>query len=244
VKWLQVAIALFFAVVAIVVSRSAAAQSSGALPFLVGTTRVVTSWRDLSRLIPEAALDELEKATGKDGLTIFGPRLGEAILLPACEVRLDVVVNRPCHTGRSPTVHGSFVLPEFPQGDDEVRYGDPPKWARSGDVGVTLRDGVPVAVEILVDGGPALRQALLAKYGPQIRTTPVELTTDAGAKWTADELEWRLPDVHVQFTLARYGQAPGEARGTLRVQLDSLRREHEKKAQQRADVSAATVSPR
>ena len=92
----------------------------------------------------------------------------------------------------------------------ELRYGDPPKWARSGDVGATLRDGVPVAVEILVDGGPALRQALVARYGPPLRTTPVAFTTDSGVRWTANELEWLLPDVHVQFSLVRYGQAQGE----------------------------------
>jgi hypothetical protein len=241
VKWLQAAIGLFLAVVAIVVSRSSAAQSSGPLPFLVGTTRVVTSWRDLSKQIPDAALDAIEQVAGKTDVTVFGPRLGEAIRLPTCEVRSDLVINRPCHTGRSPTVHGAFVLPEFPEGDDEIRYGDPPKWARSGDVGVTLRRGVPVAVEILADGGPALRNVLVAKYGAPFRTTPIEFTMDSGAKWTADELEWLLPGLHVQFTLIRYGQRQGEAHGMLRIELDSHRREQEIKAKGRA-ISTETLN--
>jgi len=212
-----------------IASASAVAQASGPVPFLVGTSRLVTS---------------LGKAKGAAGGTLFGPRLGEAIRLPTCEVRSDIVVNRPCHTGRAPTVHGSFSVPEFPEGDDEVRYGARPTWARSADVGATLRNGVPVAVEILVDGGPALRQALTATYGPQVHATAVGLTTDSGAKWTADELEWLLPDVHVQFTLARDGQAQGQAYGTLRIELDSLRREQEAKAEQRAALSAKILSPR
>src|SRR5262245_15188573 len=195
---LQQATRMVLAVAVAIASTAAAAQSSGPLPFLTGASRFATS---------------IGKAADGADRALFGPRLGEAIRLPTCEVRSDVVVNRPCHTGRAPTVHGTFTLPEFPEGDDEVRYGDPPLWARTGDVGVTLRDGVPVAVEILADGGRALRQALLAKYGPEVRATPVEFTTDAGTKWTADELEWLLPDVHVRFTLARYGQAPGEAHG-------------------------------
>jgi len=226
---LQDATRLFLAGAIAMASASAAAQSPAPVPSLVGTSRVLTS---------------IGTAKSAADLAIFGPRFGETIRLPTCEVRSDIVVNRPCHTGRSPTVHGTFSFPEFPEGDDEIRYGDRPSWARSGDVGATLRGGVPVAVEILADGGPALRRALVAKYGPQLRTTPVEFTTDSGAKWTADELEWLLPDVHVQFTLARYGQAQGEAHGTLRIELDSLRREQEKKAQQRAAVSAATLSPR
>jgi hypothetical protein len=226
---LQDATRLFLAGAIAMASASAEAQSPAPVPSLVGTSRVATS---------------VGTTKGTADLAIFGPRLGEAIRLPTCEVRSDIVVNRPCHTGRAPTVHGYFSFPEFPEGDDEVRYGDRPSWARSGDVGATLRGGLPVAVEILADGGPALRRALLAKYGPEVRATAVEFTTDSGAKWTADELEWRLPDVHVQFTLARYGQAQGEAHGTLRIELDSLRREQEKKAQQRAALSAKILSPR
>lgn len=229
VRSLEHATRLLLAGAIALASASAAAQSSGPVPFLVGASHLVTS---------------LGKATVAADLAIFGPRFGETIRLPTCEVRSDVVVNRPCHTGRAPTVHGSFSFPEFPEGDDEIRYGATPTWARSGDVGATLRDGVPVAVEILANGGPALRQALVAAYGPSVRTTAVEFTTDAGARWTADELEWLLPDVHVQFTLVRYGQAQGQAHGTLRIELDSLRREHAAKARQQAAVAAKTLSPR
>ena len=232
-RWLQHATRLLLAGAVATAAASASAQSSGPVPFLVGAAHLVTSFGKA-----------IGKATGRGDLAIFGPRLGETIRLPTCEVSSDVVVNRPCHTGRAPTVHGYFSFPEFPEGDDELRYGDPPKWARSGDVGATLRDGVPVAVEILVDGGPALRQALVARYGPPLRTTPVAFTTDSGVRWTANELEWLLPDVHVQFSLVRYGQAQGEAHGTLRIELDSLRREQEVKAQEQAAIAAQTLSPR
>jgi len=230
---LQDATRLLLAGAVATASSSAAAQSSGPFPFLVGASQLVTS---LGKAVG--------KATATADLAIFGPRFGETIRLPTCEVSSDVVVNRPCHTGRAPTVHGHFSFPEFPEGDDEIRYAAAPTWARSADVGATLRDGVPVAVEILADGGPALRQALAARYGPQFRATPVELTTDAGTKWTADELEWLLPDVHVRFTLVRDGQAPGEAHGMLRIERESLRREQELKAQQQAAIAAKTLSPR
>lgn len=144
--------------------------------------------------------------------TVYGLQMGEPLRLPTCPSGID----RP---GAAPVSATCFYEEDALSKDLGEIFGGPGNeparnpheswrtvYVRNGPrVFALLYDGLLATVHLDTGGindDPRVAKELRAKYGPPTAVKPITYTPRIGNALKADDLEWRLPGLHVEYSAA------------------------------------------
>lgn len=150
---------------------------------------------------------------------ILGIPLGEPLQIPTCTSEFSV--EKTCVENTSAL--DKYLGIEDDAGDRQhtstFQLGQDacPSWSKDCSGEVMTYDGLVVAASIVTKGhtvDAAVAQDLRAKYGQPTSATPIAVTPRVGNPFTATNLEWILPGLHVIYEVVQKGESEGEITNT------------------------------
>jgi hypothetical protein len=158
---------------------------------------------------------------------VLGMLLGEPVQVPTCA---SIFESKTCLQEEPPaelvnSITSMFGIEDTSTAEDKRSTGravrlsgdDCPAWMSGCNARLLIYDGRLVAVDLSTKGhtvDQVVARELREKYGPPTLSHSIVVTPHVGNAFTANNLEWKLPGLHVMYDVVIKGAAEGEVTNT------------------------------